>query len=313
MSPRLARVARVAAVTVTHVTVAMSADEVKAIVLAKMDELKAIVSAKAIELGLDAKAIELKAKLDETMETDIGVVLVCGITLLVILSTFSLFSSKPRSKPPHMIYFPVAGRGELAKLIAAAGGLELKVTIDPEERKKYVKAEFGSPSGLPLLEHNGLKISQSAAIETYLASIAPKFAALTPAQVATDRMFAHIKEDVLLGCAKIVFGGALVKDGPTEVPKHVDKWFPVVESLVPAKGFVLGLEYPTVADLAVLNMGKGYMPFGATYKHGKYDYTLKYPKIAGLVERTAAAPGVKEYLATSTSMSLTLLDVDKKK
>ena len=30
-------------------------------------------------------------------------------------------------------------------------------------------------------------------------------------------------------------------------------------------------------------------------------------------ERTAAAPGVKEYLATSTSMSLTLLDVDKKK
>ena len=181
------------------------------------DEFKAIVT---------AKAIELKAMLDKTMQTDEGVILVCGITLLVILSTFSLFSRpKKTSRPPHLIYFPIAGRGELSKLIAAAGGLELKVTSEGDKRSKYDKAEFGSPSGLPLFEHGDLKISQSAAIETYLASIAPKFANLTPAQVATDRMFAHIKEDMLIGCAKIVFGGALVKDGPTEVPKHLDKWF----------------------------------------------------------------------------------------
>ena len=104
----------------------------------------------------------------------------------------------------------------------------------------------------------------------------------------------------------------LFEPSRAQVPKHLDKWFKVVEGLVPKAGFILGLGYPTVADLAVLNMVKGYMPFGAALKHGKYDYAKKYPKLAALVERTAAAPGVKEYLAESTSISLTLLDVDKK-
>ena len=55
------------------------------------------------------------------------------------------------------------------------------------------------------------------------------------------------------------------------------------------------------------------MPFGAAYKHGKYEYSAKYPKMAGLVERTAAYPGVRDYLAKSPSLTLTLLDVDKMK
>ncbi len=58
-------------------------------------------------------------------------------------------------------------------------------------------------------------------------------------------------------------------------------------------------------------MAKGYMPFGAAYKWAKYDYAAGHPKMAALVERTAAAPGVKEYLASSTSLSLSFLDVDK--
>ena len=103
-----------------------------------------------------------------------------------------------------------------------------------------------------------------------------------------------------------------IKNAQTEVPKHLDKWFPVLEGLLPEDGFVLGLGFPTVADLCVLNIGRGYMPFGAAYKHGKYDYATKHPKMAALVERTAAAPGVREYLASSRSTSLSFLDVDKK-
>jgi glutathione S-transferase len=219
-------------------------------------------------------------------------------------------SPAPPSGKPHLIYFPVAGRGELSRLIAAAGGLEIKETNAGAERSEYDTAKYGSPSGLPLLEHGNLKISQSAAIECYLADLVPKFAGLTPAQRATDHMLQSIKEDVLAGCAKVIFGD--YKNATTEIPKQMDRWLPVIEGLLPSEGFILGLGHPTVADLAVLNMARGYMPFGAAYKHGKYDYTLKYPKFKALVERTAATPGVSEYLAKSPSLTLSFLDVDKK-
>jgi hypothetical protein len=53
------------------------------------------------------------------------------------------------------------------------------------------------------------------------------------------------------------------------------------------------------------------MPFGAAYKYGKYDFATKHPKMAALVEITAASPGVKDYLACSTSLDHSLLDLDK--
>merc|ERR1719336_1930383 len=117
---------------------------------------------------------------------------------------------------------------------------------------------------------------------------------------------------MLQGCAKWVFSPGFVANAPTEIPKVCDKWFGIIEGLVPEKGFILGLAYPTLADLAVLNIARGYMPYGASYKHGKYNYAEKHPKTAALVERTAAAPGIKEYLATSKSINLSFLDVDKK-
>jgi len=214
---------------------------------------------------------------------------------------------KPAAGKLHMVYFPIAGRGELSRMIAAVGGLNLTVSkVVPDDGSKEA---YGSPSGLPLLKHGDLKISQSNAIEMYLASLCPKFASLSLTQKATEHMFVNIKEDVLLGCAKVVFGN--LPNATTETPKHLDKWLPVVEGLLPADGFIFGLGYPTVSDLAVLNMARGYMPYGAAMKHGKYDYADKYPKMKALVERTAGAPGVKEYLATSSSISLSFLDADK--
>ena len=191
--------------------------------------------------------------------------------------------------------------------ITSAGALDLE-EVNPNS--DIIRAEYGSPSGLPLLRHGDLKISQSGAIEKYLSGLVPKFAALNLAQQATDHMFCCLKEDVLAGCAKIIFGS--ITSAPTEVPKHCDMWFDVIEGLLPSDGsFVLGLEYPTLADLAVLNIAHGYMPFGAAYKYGKYDFAATHPKMAALAERTANAPGVKEYLASTPTMSLSFLDVDK--
>jgi len=203
---------------------------------------------------------------------------------------------------PLLIYWPIAGRGELARLIAVAGDLEMDEAPDCEDR-----ASFGSPGSLPVLKHGNLKMAQSTAIENYLAGIAPKFASLTPSQRARDSMFMSIKEDVVAGCAKIIFGDRSL--APAETPKVVDKWFTVIEGLVPEKGFVNGLEFPTVADLAVLNIARGYMPFGSAYKHSGYDWAPKYPKMKALADRTAEAKGVKEYLASSGSMSQPMGDM----
>ena len=201
----------------------------------------------------------------------------------------ALYKYLTRPKPPvglTIYYFPIAGRGELSRLMAAAFGLEVTFEKPPSDCKK---SEYGSKSGLPLLTHGDLKFSQSGAIQRYLASFVPELVALTPAQQAVDDMYCSIKEDVLAAMVPIVFGG--LATAPTEVPKLCDKWFDVLEGLLPAEGFVLGLSHPTLADLAVLNLALGYMPFGAGYKHGKYDYAANHPKMAALVERTGAVPG----------------------
>lgn len=99
--------------------------------------------------------------------------------------------------------WPIAGRAELARLIAAAGGLTLHESAELPAGES--KSEYLSPSGTPLLKHGDLKMSQSGAIEAYLASIAPNFSGLTPQQRAIDGMYAGIKEEMNSNCAKALF------------------------------------------------------------------------------------------------------------
>merc|ERR1712150_38662 len=126
-----------------------------------------------------------------------------------------------------------------------------------------------------------------------------------PQQRAVDAMFGAIKEDVLAAIAKVAFGDR--STAPTAVPKTLDYWLPVLEGRIPADGFVNGLPFPTAADLAVVNIFGGYMPFGAVYKlagdAGGVKHFGKYPKIQALIKRTSEADGVKQYLASSTSFA----------
>ena len=106
------------------------------------------------------------------------------------------------STAPHMVFFPVAGRGELTRLIAIAGGVTLTESSSLECGQ--LKSDYTSPRGLPLLEHGELKMSQSTAVESYIASIAPKFAKLSPQQRAIDAMYGSIKEEILGGCVQVL-------------------------------------------------------------------------------------------------------------
>merc|ERR550514_641382 len=107
-----------------------------------------------------------------------------------------------------LYYFPAGGRAELSRTIAAAGRIELFEGGVPGEG--FDKAAFGSPSGVPLLRHGALKMSQSTAIENYLSLLA--FPDLSPQQRAVDAQFCSIKEDVAAGTYKVLFSPMIKED-----------------------------------------------------------------------------------------------------
>lgn len=211
------------------------------------------------------------------------------------------------SNHPHLIYAPMAGRAELTRLIAAAGGVTITESANAANFGKpdiletgESKKNFMSPSGMPLLQHDDLKISQSGAIEAYMTSIAPRYKDLTPQQRAVDMMFMGIKEEILFNCAKAIFTTQKAdKDAAiADVCTLFDKWGDVFEDQIPAEGFIQGLPYPTPADLALLNITIAYMPFGSARKLADYDFG-KWKKVMALCERVKADENVKKYLDTA--------------
>jgi hypothetical protein len=203
-----------------------------------------------------------------------------------------------------MFYFPLAGRGELSRLIAAAGNLTI---IDTFPGNDY-KAKVGLFGSMPTLKHGDLNIAQTSAIETYLASIAPLYKDLTPKQRAIDDMFIHTKEDILVPCAAIVFGDDETKAKAAETLTAAFRKFlgPLEKTVVPDSGFINGCKFPTAADLVLVNVQEATFPIGKACECGKLDckeiLAKEFPKIAALVGRTMAVPKVKSYLASSKSM-----------
>lgn len=195
-----------------------------------------------------------------------------------------------------MYYFPAAGRAETIRFITAFGGIEL---VEPGKGEALDKTEFGSPGSLPLLHHGDLKIAQSGAIEAYLSSLV--FPGLSPQQRALDFQLCCMKEDVLGGFVTVFFTPALKAKVAEEIQKVTDKWFPVVESLVPAQGFFNKLPHPTAADFVILNFCEVVMPFGIGYRDAKIDMSVAYPKMFALATRVAELPSVKAYIASSTT------------
>jgi glutathione S-transferase len=201
------------------------------------------------------------------------------------------------SEPIKLWYFPISARGEVSRMICKAGGLEIE---DSPDASGEDLASYGSPSGLPILKHGELKINQSIAIQTYLASIAPKYANLTPKERAKDNQFMCINEDFISTCSPPIFTEA--KDFTTQIPAAT-KLFGLLEGLVPESGFINGLEFPTAADFCVVHIFYGYMPIGAFAKHASFDLG-KYPKAKALAERTKNAIGYDAATMTNAAFGV---------
>ena len=209
---------------------------------------------------------------------------------------FTAARARACAMPPTLRYFPVAARGELTRLYAAVGGLDIVDSVDVTGYQNNTLFGF-----LPALDHPEAGLSglqESLAIERYVAAIAPNFSGLTPAQRAIDDMFACAKEDLM------VVESCLENPSIARacVPNRMERYLSRLETLVPKAGFVNGLALPTGADLATLIIAKSGFPWGrAMLLAGYTDWPSRFPKVHALAERTARAPAVARYLATSTT------------
>ena len=110
------------------------------------------------------------------------------------------------------------------------------------------------PGSVPICQTDDGHFYQSLGIENYICNLVPKFAALSPKEKAIDDMFAGIKEDCMQAGAPYLFGKP---NGATELVPIMEKHFGIAEGFCPESGFINGKDFPTKADLAVLNMAKG--------------------------------------------------------
>lgn len=201
---------------------------------------------------------------------------------------------------PTLHYFNISGRGELSKLIAAVGGVELEIKTyafdiqNPEaEYRKFADSLGFQSQGLPIVEHGCLKFCQSSAVQNYFAAIGPNYPLVNPMQQAVDDMFSGVFEDCMSAGASVLLDGA----PPQKIVDAMDKALGFLDSYIPETGFVNGFGTPTKADLCILIMVQGLIPFGvALQQAGGYDFGTKFPKVKALSDMVAAHPAVAIWL-----------------
>ena len=210
---------------------------------------------------------------------------------------------------PTLNYFSICGRGETARLICAVGGLEFEdkawapafdETGGWRQGYQAIGNAFGFPGTMPVLEHGELKLFETTAIESYLASLSPKFASLTPAQKAKDMMFQCIKADINVPTENVLFK----KITGEELVPILEKWYPMIEGLLPESGFINGLAFPTPGDLAVTVMTVGCMPFQAGPAVAGYKFLGKYPKMERIAKACMEYGPMAKFLAASEHKTL---------
>jgi len=211
---------------------------------------------------------------------------------------------------PTLHYFDVNGRGEVAKIVAAVGGLEIDIVEYPfvangasaaDKLKagnvvsEHTKAatEMGMEGcGLPIVVHGDLKINQSMAVANYFAGLGPKYPKVTPQQKALDDMFQGALEDAMGLAAGVILSGG---DGSL-VPKIMTKVLTHLSKYIKDDGFINGYDTPTLADICILVLTQALIPFGATLGEGATECYAQTPKAVALGERVAAFPAVADWL-----------------
>lgn len=213
------------------------------------------------------------------------------------------------SGAPLLTYFPFAGRGEISRLCAAAGGLKMEqkgLAPGASEIESLAKAHGAIGKGLPVLTHGQLKICQSTAIQNYICAISPRFANMPARCRGVDAMYFADVEDYLADVGKSGIFGELF-GGPAcdqaALAATIEKWMAHFESRLPATGYINGQPYPTGADCVVFCFYKAAAPWSIFFLKAGVSPD-KFTKSQALVSRMASDPGIKAYLTESASLPM---------
>ena len=114
-------------------------------------------------------------------------------------------------------------------------------------------------------------------------------------------MFALIKGDMNVPTENVLFK----KITPEDLKPIMEKYYGIIESQMPDVGFINGLSYPTPADLAVVVICTGCMPFqAASHMAGVAFDGEKYPKTQKVVTAAMNYPSVAKFLKESEHQTL---------
>jgi glutathione S-transferase len=152
------------------------------------------------------------------------------------------------------------------------------------------RADVNEMGEVPVLDHNGKRLTQSGVILTYLADLTGKF----KPQTEDERLealrwiiFDNQKLNGYLGPYRFLRNFAKPAGDPAAMAflkGRIDNSLRILDGRLARAPFVIG-DHPTIADISLV----GYLYYPA--KEFGFDMAATYPNIAAWLERMKALPG----------------------
>merc|ERR1712064_246442 len=209
---------------------------------------------------------------------------------------------------PELIYFDLAGRGELTRLAFIAGGVDFTDTRHSFDAWPALKGDpesvpakmFGS---MPCIKHGDVMLAQSKATAVYAASLGiwkegrlGETMEESSANKATELMVLGAYADVGAAMLKCLFGDDESKaKGKAALPAAADGVLAGLERMLERKScdgaYFFSTKGPTLSDLAVYDMVTSPFP---GLQALEYDYK-KFQKLSAIVDAVAEDPKIKAF------------------
>lgn len=195
------------------------------------------------------------------------------------------------------LYFNVRARGELPRLVCAAGGIEItdtRIGFESWPTEYKPKTPYGQ---LPCVIVNGQYFGQKLPISIYFARQCGLYpTSSNPLDLlkidSTMQYTEDILEQIVVANAEKAFGkgsDSFDKMKAETLPAKL----PIVEKIIKdnGTGFIVGSKL-SVADLSCFDVAEHVRDnFGA-------DMLAKFPSLKAHFEKVAAVPGIKKYTAS---------------
>ncbi|XP_066304184.1 glutathione S-transferase-like [Branchiostoma lanceolatum] len=188
-----------------------------------------------------------------------------------------------------LTYFNLRARGELSRLVLAAGGVPFEDYRI--ERPAWAELKPNTPMGqMPLLEVDGQVVCQSGAIARYLARETGLGGKSSWEEAQVDMFVCGVDDLITEFCDAFFAPDEATKEERTKaLGPYVTKFLGNYEKLSGSEGHLVGSSL-TYADLAF------FVGMHDVLKHSA-GALEKYPKLAKVVESVKENKGVAAYIA----------------